>query len=71
MFLLSEIVVNIGSVARDGLLDSFVGEWSELLDSNDGDVLNKSISYISLAFLTLVFQLIEELATTEENLLDL
>ena len=71
MVFLSEVIIHIGAISRNGLLDSFMREWSQLLDSDDSNILNKSHSYISLVFFTLVFQLVEELATTEENFLDL
>lgn len=64
MVFLSEVIIHIGAISRNGLLDSFMREWSQLLDSDDSNI-------ISLVFFTLVFQLVEELATTEENFLDL
>ena len=43
MLFLSEVVFNIRSVVRNSLLDSLMGERSQLFYSNDSNILNSPI----------------------------
>lgn len=65
MLLLGPEILNIISIRLKCFQQVFNGEWGNLFDSDDGDILNYKYIYISLQFLSFVLEVVIELSIAD------
>jgi len=65
MLLLSPEILNTGTIHRQSILQSLMRKWSQLLNSNNCNILNKPIKYRSIELVSSCFYIVVELTVTD------